>query len=229
MSRTAIEMIDYIGTSDKEKRFKRILSLINQTYIVEADQQSRNIIIPARIQTEKIAITAHWDTYPRSKGYNDNASGVVTLLRLQNELSDKFEIVFTDNEEIGGRGSALYLDNGHRPSANINLDVVGLGGRIFFERYGDFKLEMPMGASEHRNVPFNDSHVFHNMGVPSILFVTGTRAEGLIMEIRDAQHGGRNDNQLDLLSDKALEGIYAYVKGMIVLNSEAGVVKCASY
>ena len=219
MNGTAIETIEYIGVSDKNTRFKRIISLIDEPYIVESNQQIRNIIIPARIQAEKIAVTAHWDVYPGSKGYNDNGSGIATLLCLQNELPDNFEIVFTDQEECGGRGSAFYLKTNH-PRVNINVDVVGLGGNIFYEKYGAFNLTIPdLEATEYPRVPYNDSNVFHRNGVPSILFVTGTNEENLINEIWECQHGMKNDNRLELLSEKALDKVYEYLQAMIALNS----------
>jgi hypothetical protein len=224
----AIEMIEYIGsTPDRDGRYNRILSLLEKPYIIEANNQSRNIIIPAREQSARVALTAHTDAYPGSRGYNDNASGVVTLLRLQKELPDNFEIVLTDNEELAGRGSALYLSNGNKPKANINLDVVGLGSRIFYEKYGDFDLTMPkLGATEHNGVPFNDSHIFRGHNVPSILFITGTREKDLIREIWSAQHGMENDNRLELISEDALDNTYAYLKAMIALNAVKAGAGC---
>lgn len=217
---TTIETIEFIGnTIDPYIRFHNILSLINVPYEIQSNYHSRNIIIPAKDQFKKIVLTAHHDAFYKSRGYNDNASGIAILLKFQNERPDNFEIVFTDNEEIGGLGSALYLSK-NKPLCNINLDVVGIGESIFYEKYGNFKLTIPNYSEEYKYIPFNDSHIFYTYGIPSILVLTGKSRKVLIRDIWDAQHGGINDNKIEILSGKVLDKTYMFLYDMLRFNSK---------
>lgn len=99
-----------------------------------------NLIIPARVQKDKIVLTAHYDVIPGSKGYNDNLSGVITLLLLAGEVTDNVEIVFCDKEECGYLGASYYIfKNRHELKMNINVDIVGIPGMIYYTKYPTYK------------------------------------------------------------------------------------------
>ena len=102
-------------------------------------------------RSERIVISAHYDTVWGSPGAYDNASGVSVLLTLAQALADQhlpvsFEFYASNGEEFGGQGTIAYLQKyglkefpfrweqpvGERSEVwkpilvNINTDGVGL-------------------------------------------------------------------------------------------------------
>jgi hypothetical protein len=218
------EFILKITDKDKDKRFAKILSCIKGKYEIQrmADYLSdvRNIILPAPNQENKITLMAHHDVYPGSFGYNDNSSGVVTLLKLQEDiLPNNVEIVFTDGEEFGGRGSELYLNESVRPRIAINVDVVGLGNKIFYEKYGNGAVKVDGSKMEYyRHIPFSDSYILKAHNVPNVLLLTGYGSEALIRNIFEAQHNGPRDSVLDLIQEDIMDRVYDMVLDIIHRN-----------
>jgi len=211
------EYILRITDQDKTKRLNKIIACLDRNYTLQVAKPTdtfptfsdiTNIIVPARIQTDKIAVMAHWDVYPGSCGYNDNSSGVVTLLKLQKFLPDNVELVFTDGEERGGQGCRFYLEDYPRPTQAINIDVVGLDGRIFYEKYGDVTFSIPRQLKEYRHIPFSDSYILAHYKIPNILMLTGRSANTLILDIFNAEHGGKNDNNLALISENIMNRVF---------------------
>ena len=220
------ERILKITADDKNKRIEKILSCIHKNYTLQTARPDDvrfptsegivNIIIPAKKQKNKIAIVAHHDVFPGSKGYNDNSTGVVTLLKLQDVVPENVELVFTDGEERGGQGCRYYLENYPNPTEAINVDVVGLGDRVFYEAYGDVTaFDIPKSLELYANIPFSDSRVLADYGVPNILVLTGKSKETLIRNIFEAQHGGRNDHNLSLISEEMMNTVFDAVVQMI--------------
>jgi Zn-dependent M28 family amino/carboxypeptidase len=74
----------------------------------------------------------------KSKGANDNASGVCLLLNFAKALkkykiSIPIEIVFFDKEETGGYGCSYYLDDNEQDiGAVINFDFYIAGGDAIY-------------------------------------------------------------------------------------------------
>ena len=73
------------------------------------------------------------------KNYNDNTSGVATLLEIMRGLSDeekdKVAFIFFDNEEKGKKGSKAYFKNHEslmKDKLLINFDCVGNGETVVF-------------------------------------------------------------------------------------------------
>lgn len=96
----------------------------------------KNLIIPAKVDTNKILLTAHYDVVKASKGYNDNLSGVFALLLLIGRLPDNVEVVFCDKEECGYLGSSYYAStNADKIKLNINVDIVGIPNTIYYTKY----------------------------------------------------------------------------------------------
>lgn len=219
------DMILQITDRDPGKRLKKICSLIEKGYEIQErepkDQFARyrkltNIVIPAKDQTNKTTIMAHWDLYPGSLGYNDNSTGVITLLKLQPHIPDNVELVFTDGEEIGGQGCREYLENNTHPKQAINIDVVGLAGKIFYEPYvkkTEFKI--PNSFELYTNIPFSDSYILEDFGVPNILLVTGRNEDVLIKEIFEAEHCNINDNKIEMIDEKIMNDVFTAVLEMI--------------
>ena len=211
------EFILKITDLDRRKRLEKITSFITRRYELQEREGLTNIIIPAKDQGNKTTIMAHWDLYPGSLGYNDNSSGIIILLKLQEHIPDNVELVFTDGEERGGLGCSLYLKNFlPHPKRAINIDVVGLPGRIFYEQYvkmTDFKI--PPTFEYYPNIPFSDSYILEDYGVPNILLVTGKKKDSLIREIFEAEHNGINDNKIEMISEVMMDEVFDSVLGMI--------------
>ena len=213
-----VNTVKQLGTKDAFKRKEQLLSMLKCPYEIQTDGYTSNIILPAAEKTNKLVLTAHYDAYPGSLGYNDNACGVAVLLKLQDLAGPNIEIVFTDKEERNGLGSRLYLEEyAESVSASINLDVVGVGTHIHFEEYVE-----PFGSIEEgefvvrsTGIPFNDSHIFRCFGIPSLLISAGNGTENFVNEIWRYQHGNELDNQLDLISPAIVEQIYKFVRNLL--------------
>jgi len=222
------EYILKITDKDKSKRIRKILNCITQNYVLQVAKPTGafptnegivNIIIPARVQRNKIAVIAHHDIHPNSCGYNDNSTGVVTLLKLQTLLPDNVELVFTDGEERGGQGCRYYLDNFRRPDQAINIDVVGLAGQIFYEMYGDADFDVENKyLTLYKNIPFSDSYILADYKIPNILMLTGKSKKTLITDIFNAQHGGKNDSNLALISEDSMNRVFGVLFAMLVVK-----------
>lgn len=218
-----MEKIEYLATPDREIRFHRLKELINRPFRIEADDSDfvRNIIIPAEIKNTKTVLTAHWDTFPYSSGLNDNATGLAILLQIQNDLPPHVEMVFTDGEEFGGAGSSHYIRN-HKDEIknNINLDVCGVGDFIYLENYLDDNIHFPKNERviDVEGIPFNDSHIFKESGIPSILIMAGNGKEDFLSEIWDHQHGNSRDGDITLLNPEIMAMICVSLKNSLYFN-----------
>jgi len=230
-----------ITDESRTKRIKKILSAITRNYEIQVAQPSKdnfrcdseifNIVIPSKIQENKIVVMAHHDVYPGSKGYNDNSTGVSTLLRLQKDLPDNVELVITDREEIGGLGCEYYIEScfrrGNMTFEAINLDVVGLGTKIFYEKYGEKPLKLfdiPEHIDLYENIPFSDSQMLGRYNIPNVLLLTGETKSGLIRKIFEAQHCGINDSNLDLISEETMDLVFETVSTMIHAKKPAEIL-----
>lgn len=212
------EKVEFIGQTEKEKRFKNICSLINKKYHIQENNNCKNIIIPSNSK-KKIVLTAHYDVFRGSKGYNDNAAGIVSILNVIEKLPENVETVFTDNEEIGGIGSALYIENNKKNILwNLNIDVIGTGENIFYD-VRDTKniIKLPFTKKNYLNIPFNDSHIFSSYGIPAIILVSGetSSVHDIISEIWSCQHGNKYDNKMEKISEKAISNMSEFILKMV--------------
>ena len=199
------ELAKYRGA----RRVRYITDMSRGTAVLQQFGGMTNIIIPAKTQSSKITVMAHWDVFPHSRGYNDNSTGVAMLIRLCGYVRDNVELVFTDREEYGGRGCRYYLENWARPVAAINVDVVGLDDTIFYEMYGEVTTFMvPKHVKYYDGVPFSDSYILRQYAIPNVLLLTGQSEDRLIGDIFDAQHGGVDDSDFSLISEDMLEKVF---------------------
>ncbi len=221
------ERILSITYKNSLSRINRITSILGRRCVLQIAKTYGkyswdlvNIIFPALRQKNRLVLMAHHDVYPGSYGYNDNSTGVTTLLRLKDDLPDNVELVFTDGEEVGGQGCRRYVEtcrrNGNADFEAINLDVVGLGDRIFYEQYGGVSLyNIPKHMEYFRNVSFSDSRVLDSFGIPNILMLTGRNKDELIKNISESQHGNVNDGRLDLISEQGMDRVFETLLRMI--------------
>jgi hypothetical protein len=158
-----------------EGRRKTLLEMLGASAELRVQDDQCNIVVPATKPGPIICLTAHYDVYPRSYGYNDNGSGIAVLLSLIGRVPENVEIVFTDNEEIGYLGADAYCRNTLRTreiTLNINVDVVGIPGHLFHARYG-WGGKAPTDCWEVDRLPFSDSFAFRNHRVPSVIVISG--------------------------------------------------------
>lgn len=102
--------------------------------------------------------------FPNKNNYNDNTSGVATVLNIIDGLSseelDKVAFILFDNEEKGKKGSAAYY-NDHRDKMNdqflVNFDCVGNGDHILFIAQG---LALGTHKYKHLQAAFEHSEGF---------------------------------------------------------------------
>ena len=215
------EFILKISDATKEGRMQKILSFCTRPYVLQESGDITNIILPAKDKNNKVSVISHYDVYPGSAGFNDNSSGVVTLLKLQDRAPDNVELVFTDGEDSGGNGCELYLSRSPKPRMAINIDVVGLGNRIFYEKYAD-TVGIKVDESKmtlYENIPFSDSHILERHRVPNILMLTGYSKETLIKDIFDAQHCGRYDGDINRISEDVMNMVFEVLSEVISNNS----------
>jgi len=220
------ELILEITSTDREERLEKITSMIFRKFNLQErkveDQfytpsRLTNIILPAKDQDNKVTIMAHWDLYPESLGYNDNSSGVATILKLQAmNVPDNVEFVITDGEEIGGQGCRQYLEEHTHPKQAINIDVVGLAGKIFYEEYvKKTSFNIPSSFVSYPHIPFSDSYILEDYGIPNILMVTGKDKSCLIREIFESEHCGINDNKIEMIDESIMDEVFDQVLTMI--------------
>jgi hypothetical protein len=93
--------------------------------------------IPGHKSTKAIALFAHYDSVPESRGANDDGSGVVTLLEtaralIENgRLANDVIMVFTDAEENGLLGARAFVDKhpwAHDIELFLNFEARGNHG-----------------------------------------------------------------------------------------------------
>jgi len=210
------ELVHELATFRGEHRVRFINEKCGGTAVLQKAFGVTNIIIPAKTQESKITVMAHWDIFPGSRGYNDNSTGVAMLIRLCGRVADNVELVFTDKEEHGGKGCRHYLENWARPVAAINVDVVGLGDKIFYEMYGEVNaFVVPEHVEYYDGVPFSDSHILRQYEIPNVLMLTGQSEDKLIGDIFNAQHGGVDDSDFDLISEGMLEQVFQTLLTMV--------------
>ena len=217
-----IQLILDLARKDKKDRINQVIRHLNgiiSPIIQESDEKYlgriTNYIFPAKVSTGKIVISAHYDVVC-GYGYNDNASGMAILTQLLKDqvLPPNYEVVFLDYEERGGRGASFYCLNSlpNEIKANLNIDVVGLPGKIFYELYSSNNKHSLNLIHENLNrtykIPFSDSQIFTSHMIPSVLMLTGQDSHRLVPDIFRAEHGGEFDDNINILSNDTLNLVY---------------------
>lgn len=178
----------------------------------EVQHEIKNIIgsIQGEIDENKVIIlSAHYDSYPGSKGMDDNASGIIGLLEVMRVLS-KFKYGYTikfigfDKEEDGLLGSLSYILGGgikerERIEGVINFDMIGVysnrpGSQIVPEGFDMMYPEVCAQISKNKyrgDFVINTSNV--NSQKLSSMFVTtaNTYVDGLKIISLIAEENGK--------------------------------------
>lgn len=221
MENEILDLIKYISTTDKDAKFRNICSLIKKDYYFLSDLESRNIVVPAKNKNDKVVLTAHYDVYPNSMGYNDNSTSIVALLLMHDLLPDFCEIVFTDNEERFGKGADLYLKyNYDKIRFNINIDVIGIGKKIFYELYDSTFYSSNIKSiltepEEHKGIPFSDSYIFYKYQILSLLFVAGNSNYTVVSDIFKCIHNNVDDNKIELINPLNVNKVINYTLNVL--------------
>lgn len=227
MIRSWKKLLKYISDNKTDERRNKIISLLSDDSIYHEiwndDRNTFDIIIPAKVSDNIIVLVAHYDVVPNSFGYNDNSSSLVCLLKLINKVPDNVEIVFTDKEELGGRGVDLYMKlNKKKINAVINLDVVGLNGVIHVDN-NIYKLKDCLYDCKKGKMPFNDGNVFREYKIPTITLsmapdclTFGSAMRELMLTI----HNNRLDNKINLIYVSSMKKIARKVMEIVTFLNE---------
>ena len=157
----------------------------------ESVSSSQNVIaeIPGRTD-EWIALTAHYDSTPLSRGAYDNMSGCIGLLGIMEALRGRaplrygLRFIFCGSEEVGLLGSKAYTaaheDALEKIALNINLDMIGTYmGRFIACVSAEDRLmhyieylcaQRGWGIAARQDVYSSDSTPFADRGVPALSF-----------------------------------------------------------
>ncbi|MBQ4424485.1 MAG: Zn-dependent exopeptidase M28 [Lachnospiraceae bacterium] len=152
--------------------------------------ESRNVIAELPGSTDEwIALTAHYDTTPLSRGSYDNMTGCIGLLAVLDALRGKthrygLRFIFCGSEERGLLGSKAYTAAHEaeleKIALNINLDMIGSYMGHFIARVSAeealvqyvryFAAIRGFGIKAGSGVYSSDSTPFADKGVPALSF-----------------------------------------------------------
>ena len=163
--------------------------------------------------------------YRNPKNYNDNTSGVVTLLELLEsvEEKDKIAFVFFDNEEKGLLGSGAFRKKYASKVVDkvlLNFDCVGDGDTLLLKYNKSMQeskirdvLEESCVSSEHKKFIFSDKGIYpsdqkhfdkicHTVAIAAL---KSSKWVGLYMNrIHTPKDTCLDENNVDLLKESVL-------------------------
>ena len=187
---------------ERRKAIERELLSMGIVYRVLDDG---TLVIPARHHDRQgtVAVCAHYDVVPGSKGYNDNGMSIVIVLGMLNALPGNVEVVFTNGEEYGQTGAREYLKYAnHMLKVCINLDVCGCYDDVYLDPMNCPEAKKLSGCKKGR-MPHSDACIFRDNGIPSVCFSTGKADVDFQTGIRficSTLHNGPMDNDFSLLN-----------------------------
>ncbi len=205
-------------------RVEAIASMIpsNRKFYIMEDNSVKNIVVPAIENIDKdITYIAHHDVVSCSYGYNDNTSGVVTLLNIISKLPF-VNFVFTDKEEKGGLGIDFYLKN-KKPDIVINVGVVGIGDTIFYQNTYGINLEEYIqkrfkNIKKVENLMFHDGSIVKNYGIPTALIISYFKEQEnrIVSGIFEYQHCNNKDNEIKYLNEKQIKKVENFLAELAI-------------
>ena len=178
------------------------------------------LVIPAKKHDRKdiVAVCAHYDVVPGSKGYNDNGMSIVIVLEMLQVLPDNVEVVFTNGEESGQTGAREYLKYvNHSLRACVNLDVCGCFDAVYLDPM-DCKQAKRLPGCKKGVMPPSDALAFYNEGIPSVCFSTGRSDVGFqegIRQICQTIHRRAMDNDFSMLNFEMIPKVQGKVLELI--------------
>lgn len=218
----------------QEKLLKRICQETNEgrREAIEFELLSRGIgfrvlkegtlVIPAKSHDRQntVVVCAHYDVYPRSKGFNDNGMSIIIILGMLDALPDNVEVVFTNGEESGMTGATEYLKDVKKTlKACINLDVCGCFDEVYLD---------PMNCEQAKNLtgckkgtmPASDAIIFSINNIPAVCFSTGkadVEFQAGIELIFQTMHMNSQDNDFSLLNFEMIPKVQEKVLELVGL------------
>lgn len=214
MIRSWKKLLKYVSDNNTDGRRNKIMSLLSDDNIYfelwNDDINTFDIVIPSKDTENVILLTAHYDVVPNSFGFNDNSSGLVCLLKMIKQVPNNVEIVFTDKEELGGRGVDLYMKlTKKKIKCVINLDVVGLKGVIHADN-NIYSIKECLKDCKNGKMPFNDGNVFREYKVPTLTLSMAPNCQtfGYAMrELVQTIHNNKYDNKIKLIYVSSMKTI----------------------
>lgn len=150
--------------------------------------RATNIVVNLSADKEVLpqyAVGAHFDKVSNSKGINDNAVAVATLIKIAKEYKNKdipMHVVFFDKEESGMIGSSGYGKANKQLKHVLVLDIIGFGDTpVICTADGICDFPTTIGISD--DLP-SDNYGIRGSGVDTSLIVTVPRAD---LELKDGK------------------------------------------
>ncbi|MGN0977352.1 MAG: M28 family metallopeptidase [Faecousia sp.] len=179
----------------------------------QADSRNVTVRIPGSTYPEDIlALTAHYDSVPESKGAYDNMAGAAIIFEVCRFFAAHppmrtMEFTFFGAEEIGCKGSIAFLNRRRsewpRYRLNLNVDLAGqtVGGTVLGVTAGESVAralekclwECGIGAKLRQAIWSGDANMFASCGIPAVTL----DRDGFGMHTRH--------DTVDLISSWALE------------------------
>lgn len=213
-----IRLVKRIGQTTTAKRFSVLTQIFEEwrmDYNVQTMFSSRrmvsNIIIPSSNMGDKIVLAAHYDVYPESKGYIDNACAVACLILLKKRglLPGNVEILLSDCEECGRYGSKQYCKI-YQPQikAVINLDVIGYGKELYYMHNNSmFENAVKEHSMKPAHFPPCDYDTFLDLKIPALSLSTGDGPDwdSTFDKLISLLHNYENDNRIDMVDSGSID------------------------
>ena len=171
----------YKNGTDQTHRVKWIIDLLKSNdieYIIDEfgteENKLWNIILPGNAD---IAVCAHHDIVNKdSDNANDNSASVINAI-MTKVNNPNITVFIVDGEEYGGQGSKRVsetIKEGSYPEIKsiLNYELTGSGGEHFFigNTGGDLSDHiLDMFDCPIVSTPFNDSVIFRQNGIDSIV------------------------------------------------------------
>ena len=103
----------------------------------------KNYYLTSANSSYKVIFCAHYDTFIKTAGFNDNSSGIILALMFL--LKKNIPVLLTDGEEIFFYGAwkvaikNLFIKNSFKDKTIFVLDSVGVGKYIIYNCSRDYK------------------------------------------------------------------------------------------
>ena len=217
--------------ADKESRrstLEFILEAEGLTFKYVEEGNATNVVVSLYTNPEtkpQYAVGAHFDKVSGSKGINDNAVAVATLIKIAKDYQNSdlpIDIVFFDKEESGMIGSRLYAKQHPTIKHVLVLDIIGYGDTpILCAPHGD--CDFPTSIKVTDNLP-SDNMALSTSGLSSSLIVTVPRDDLIVdgdkVSLKTgpsfySSFHGREYDDIKYINWSAVKKIYNDVKSYI--------------
>ena len=201
----------------------------------ESTGMSHNVVATLPGTTDEwVAVTAHYDTTPLSRGNYDNMTGAIALLLIMEQLKAVplrrgLRFIFCGSEERGLLGSKAYVRDHAEElktcTVNVNIDMIGSVMGKFIACCSATEatvayikaicLEQGWGMEARQGVYSSDSTPFADAGVPGISFARLAPASQAIIHTRF--------DTPDVLSDEQIAKDAAFITSYVAIMADSVV------